>query len=83
MRAKNATEILETATLVTWQSFNGSYADSGPNGINGIGVNVSLVPGRVDQALSFTSNTSYYQVFIFTETSKIRGENNHAKSFPR
>ncbi|CAF2944210.1 unnamed protein product, partial [Rotaria sp. Silwood2] len=38
-RAKDASELLDDATLVTWHSFNGSYIDSGPNGINGTGVN--------------------------------------------
>ena len=63
MRTKNATEILNDATLVSWHSFDGgSYYDAGPMGLNGTAVSVTLVSGRVNQAISFTSNSSYYQV---------------------
>jgi hypothetical protein len=63
MRAKNASEILDDATLVCSYSFDGgSYYDSGPLHLNGIAVNVSFVNGRVNEAISFISNSSYYQV---------------------
>ena len=69
MRAKNASEILDDATLVCWHSFaNSSYKDSGPLRLNGIGKNISFVSGQRNEAISFTSNSSYYQVrdkFIF------------------
>lgn len=62
MRSKNATEVLSDATLVTWNAFDGSYSDSGPLNLNVTTSNVSFVSGRVNQAISFTSNSSYYQV---------------------
>ncbi|CAF1367541.1 unnamed protein product [Didymodactylos carnosus] len=66
-RAKNATEILNDATLVVWYTFdNGSYLDSGPLWINGTGVSVTSVTGCVNQALSFTSSLSYFQGSGFT-----------------
>ena len=64
MRTKNASEILDDATLVSWNSFdqNGSYTDSGPLRLRITAVNVSSVSGKVNQAIRFTSNSSYYQV---------------------
>jgi hypothetical protein len=64
MRAKNASEILDDATLTTWQSFDNpsSYSDSGPLHLKVTAVNVTSVNGRVNQAITFTSNSSYYQV---------------------
>ena len=63
MRAKTAREILDDATLVCWHSFDsGSCHDSGPLRLNVTAVNISFVPGRKGQAISFTSNSSYYQV---------------------
>ena len=63
MRAKNASEILDDATLVCWHSFdNASYYDSGPLRLNGIAENISFVSGRRNQAINFTSHLSYYQV---------------------
>jgi hypothetical protein len=63
MRAKNSSEILDDARLVTWHSFdNRSYYDSGPLNLRVTAVNVTLVDGRVNQAISFTSSSSYYQV---------------------
>jgi hypothetical protein len=64
MSAKNASEILDDATLTTWQSFDNpsSYSDSGPLRLKINAVNVTSVSGRVNQAISFTSNSSFYQV---------------------
>ena len=63
MRAKNATEILNDATLTTQHSFdNTPFVDSGPLAFDVVASNVTLAAGRVNQALSFTSNSSYYQV---------------------
>jgi hypothetical protein len=63
MQAKTATEILTDATLTSWHSFDGgSYYDSGPIGLNGTAVSITSVSGRVNQAISFTSSSSYYQV---------------------
>ncbi len=63
MRTKNGSEILDDATLVCWHSFdNGSHDDLGPMRLNGTAINVTSVNGRVNQAVSFTSNSSYYQV---------------------
>lgn len=66
MRAKTAVEILEEATLITWHSFDHNpFRDSGPNAINSSSLDVTRVPGRVNQALNFTSNSSFYQVYFF------------------
>ena len=63
MRAKTAGEIVEEATLITWHSFDQNpYRDSGPNNINSTSLDVTPVPGRVNQALNFTSNSAYYEV---------------------
>lgn len=63
MRAKNASEILDDATLVCWYSFdNDLYFDSGPLHLKGTAVNVTLVAGKVNQAISFFSDSSYYEV---------------------
>jgi hypothetical protein len=65
MRAKNASEILTDATLVSYHSFdNESYSDSGPLSLLITVAKVTSVTGRVNQAISFTSNLSYYQVSI-------------------
>ena len=62
MRAKNASEILDDATLVTWNSFdNTSYSDSGPLHLIVTAVNVASVSGRVLRAIKFNNNSSYYQ----------------------
>ena len=59
-RAKNATEILNDATLVVYYSFdNGSLYDQGPNGINATASgSPTTVTGRVNQALQFSSGAS-------------------------
>ncbi len=64
MRAKNSSEILDDATLVTWQSFDNalSYSDSGSLNLMVTYANITSVNGRVNQAISFTPNSSYYQV---------------------
>lgn len=63
MRAKTAAEILNDATLATWHSFDGgSYTDSGSLRLQATAVNLTSVPGRVNQAVQFTSSASYYQV---------------------
>ena len=63
MRTKSSSEILDDATLVTWNSFDSvSYYDSGPLNLTVTVVNVTSVSGRVNQAISFNSNSSYYQV---------------------
>ncbi len=68
MSAKNASEISDDAILTTWQPFDNpsSYSDSDPIRLNIKAVNVTSVSGRVNQAISFTSNSSYYQVREFT-----------------
>ncbi|CAF5001124.1 unnamed protein product [Rotaria sp. Silwood1] len=62
-RAKAASEILVDASLVCYYSFdaNSTY-DSGPLGINGSTVNVAAAvgSGRVSDAISFTTPSSYY-----------------------
>jgi hypothetical protein len=46
MQAKNASEILDDATLVCWYSFDdGSQNDSGPLRLIGTVVNISFVNG--------------------------------------
>lgn len=63
MRAKNATEILEEATLVTLNSFdNGLFVDYGPLNLLVTAVNVTSISGRVNQGIRFHSSSSYYQV---------------------
>ena len=54
MRTKSSSEILDDATLVTWNSFDSvSYYDSGPLNLTVTAVNVTSVSGRVNQAISF------------------------------
>ncbi|CAF1208575.1 unnamed protein product [Didymodactylos carnosus] len=66
-RAKNATEILNDATLTAYYSFDsGSYLDSGSLWINGTGTSVTSTTGRVNQALSFATSLSYFQATGFT-----------------
>ncbi|CAF0907873.1 unnamed protein product [Adineta steineri] len=65
-RVKNASEILNDATLVTYHRFlsNASLMDSGPNYINGSwgGGAVSIPSGIVNQAIDFPTNGSYFQL---------------------
>ncbi|CAF0820542.1 unnamed protein product [Adineta steineri] len=63
-RVKSASEILDIATLVLYYSFDSSTltTDSGPNRINGTSVNAaSALSGRVNSAISFQGNSSYFQ----------------------
>ncbi|CAF4172873.1 unnamed protein product [Adineta steineri] len=77
MNARSASDILSDATLTTWHSFDcGISYDSGPNRINGTSNNVTLASGRVGQGLSYTSSSSYYQLYGFP----ILGTSNHAYS---
>lgn len=63
MRTKNATEVLDDATLVTYHSFdNIAYSDSGPLRLRVTATNLTSVSGRVNQAIRFTSSFSFYQV---------------------
>jgi len=56
--------VFNNSDLVTWHSFDGgSYNDSSGNGLNAYQVvNVSSVPGRINQAINFYSNSSLYEV---------------------
>ena len=68
MDAKNGSEILDDATLVTHHSFDtvGSYHDDGPLKLIATYSNITSVAGRVNQGITFTSDSSYYQVrFIY------------------
>lgn len=63
MRTKNATEVWDEATLVTWHSFDTiPYSDSGSLRLRTTAINITSVSGRVNQAIRFTSSLSYYQV---------------------
>jgi hypothetical protein len=65
-RIKNASEILDDATLVAYYRFlsTAPLIDSGPNYINGSwsGGAVSTASGIVDQAIHFPDNESYFQM---------------------
>lgn len=63
-RAKNASEVLDDATLVAYLSFDGnSLLDSGPLLINGTGTSYSYTSsGRVNGALTLSGSSSYVQV---------------------
>ncbi|UJR24238.1 hypothetical protein I4U23_027205 [Adineta vaga] len=66
MRIKTDIEILTDATLTTWHSFdNIPFNDSGPLGLISTVNDVTLVSGKVNQALSFNSNLSFYQISGF------------------
>ncbi|CAF0952846.1 unnamed protein product [Adineta steineri] len=63
MREKQPNEILDDATLVTWNSFdNLPYSDSGSLNLNVKVSNLTSVSGRVNEAVRFSSNLSYYQM---------------------
>ncbi len=66
-RAKSATEILTSASLIAYFSFDlpTPTVDSGPNGINGTSVNTATVTGRVNQGMRFTGSSSYFQAYGF------------------
>ena len=63
-RVKNASEILDDATLVAYYGFLSSapLIDSGPNYINGSwgGGAISITSGIVNQAINFPVNGSYF-----------------------
>ena len=65
-RVKNASEILDDATLVAYFRFLSSapLLDSGPNYINGTmgGGAVSIASGIVNQGINFPSSGSYFQI---------------------
>ncbi|CAF4147778.1 unnamed protein product [Rotaria socialis] len=59
-RVKTAREVLDAATLVLYYSFdNNVLYDSGPNFINGTGINVAFASGRVNQAAMLNTTPSY------------------------
>ena len=66
-RAKSASEILNSATLMAYYSFDlpNQNTDSGPNGLTGVSTNAALVSGRVNQALRFTGTNSFFQAYGF------------------
>ncbi|CAF0960085.1 unnamed protein product [Adineta steineri] len=65
-RTKTDSEILTDATLTTWHSFDSiPLQDSGPLGLITKTNNVTLATGKVNQALSFNSSSSYYQIQSF------------------
>ena len=57
--------MLNNSDLVSWHSFDGgSYNDSSSNRLNAIQVvDVLSVPGIINEAFSFYSNSSLYKVF--------------------
>jgi hypothetical protein len=62
--AKNASEILSDATLVSYLTFDGNtLLDSGPLSVSGTGTNYTYTSlGRVNQALTLSILSSYAQV---------------------
>ncbi|CAF2102139.1 unnamed protein product [Rotaria magnacalcarata] len=59
-RVKTGLEILDAATLVLYYSFdNNVSADSGPNLINGTGINVAFASGRINQAVMLNTTPAY------------------------
>jgi hypothetical protein len=79
-RVKNATELLDEATLVAYYPFNNSYIDAGPNNINNT-IHVSTTfdsNGPSNQALVIDStNRSYFQTTGFYYL----GRSNYSYSF--
>jgi hypothetical protein len=79
-RVKNATELLDEATLVAYYPFNNSYLDAGPNNINNtMHVSTSFDSnGQSNQALVIDStNLSYFQTTGFYYL----GQSNYSYSF--
>jgi hypothetical protein len=64
--AKNASTVLDDATLTAYYSFDSSSdfsCDNGPNFLNGTYNNVSSITGRVGNAIAFSgTNLSYFQI---------------------
>ena len=80
IRAKNATEVLNDATLVVYYSFDGgSLLDNGPNGINATATgSLTSVTGRVNQAFQFQGNayirpsyTAFYMIGVWNQPYSI------------
>jgi hypothetical protein len=79
-RVKNASELLDEATLVAYYPFDNSYMDSGPNSINNSsGVLTTFnSAGQFNQALLINStNSSYFQTTGFYYL----GQTNYSHSF--
>ncbi|CAF1232230.1 unnamed protein product [Adineta ricciae] len=63
MKAKTASEILDDATLVTYHSFDSqSYYDASSLRLKGTYANVTFSIGKVNQAIDFQSNSSFYEI---------------------
>ena len=78
-RVKNASEILDDATLVGYYRFQpgAPTADSGPNGINGIMTGGAMsVVGMSNYAMNFPTNGAYFQITGLV----LMGTTNHAYS---
>lgn len=69
--AKSTTDLLNDATLVGYFSFDSSTLvdDSGPNKILGYITNGAAVTGKVNQALSLSGTSSYFQAYAFYQLS--------------
>lgn len=73
-RAKTPEEILYDATLVCYYSFDfNSYTDSGPLSLNGLPINVTFAVGngRINNAISFTSPSSYFVINGFNKLGTV------------
>lgn len=78
--ARTTCQISNDASLVVYFPFDtiGTFNDYSVNVCNGIGLSVPIVStGRINQAISFPANTSYFQANCFP---KMRG-NQNAYSF--
>ncbi|CAF1668693.1 unnamed protein product, partial [Adineta ricciae] len=63
MKAKTASEILDDATLVTYHSFDSqSYYDASSLRLKGTYANVTFSIGKINHAINFQSNSSFYEV---------------------
>ena len=61
-RAKTQDEILDDATLVAYYSFDcGSTYDSSVNLLHAITVNITVTPGKSNEALQLNTSTAYLQ----------------------
>lgn len=71
-RAKTAAELLTAATLVAHFSFDGSSLteDMGPNKMNGTGLNIAVITGRVGQGLVFNGASSYFSAYGFFQLGR-------------
>lgn len=59
-------KVFNDSGLVAWHTFDGgSYNDSSGHSLNAMAiVDVMSVSGRINQAISFYSNSSLYKVFV-------------------